>query len=73
MDSILVCVGLYTCMQLEETPVLSRDRSWVEVLTVHRRSSFTAVELKLSEISCASIGTVFAISYVTDKLAMRRT
>jgi MFS transporter, MHS family, shikimate and dehydroshikimate transport protein len=33
---------------------------------------FTAVGLKLSEISYAQIGTVFAISYVTGKLAMPR-
>ena len=45
----------------------------VEVLTRHRRSFFTAVGLKLSEISYASIGSVFAISYVTGKLAMPRS
>ena len=42
-------------------------------MTRHRRPFFTAVGLKLSEISYATIGTVFAISYVTGKLAMPRS
>ena len=45
----------------------------VEVLTLHRRAFFTAVGLKLSEISYAQIGGVFAIAYVTGKLAMPRS
>jgi MHS family shikimate/dehydroshikimate transporter-like MFS transporter len=40
---------------------------------VHRRSFLTAVGLKLSEISYASIATVFAISYVTGQLTMPRS
>jgi MFS transporter, MHS family, shikimate and dehydroshikimate transport protein len=77
---VLVGVGLYIRMQLEETPVFREIEAkkamaklpLVEVLTVHRRSFFTAVGLKLSEISYVSIATVFAISYVTGKLAMPR-
>jgi MHS family shikimate/dehydroshikimate transporter-like MFS transporter len=42
-------------------------------LTQHRRPFFTAVGLKLSEISYAQIGGVFAITYVTGKLAMPRS
>ena len=45
----------------------------VEVLTRHRRPFFTAVGLKLSEISYAQIGGVFAIAYVVGKLAMPRS
>ena len=44
----------------------------IEVLTEHRRSFFTAVGLKFSEISYVSIAGVFSISYVTGKLAMPR-
>src|SRR5580692_8820714 len=74
----LVGVGLYIRMQLEETPVFREIEArkamarlpLVEVLTEHRRSFFTAVGLKLSEISYVSIAGVFAISYVTGKLAM---
>jgi MHS family shikimate/dehydroshikimate transporter-like MFS transporter len=77
---VLVGVGLYIRMQLEETPVFREIEAkkavarlpLVEVLTLHRRSFFTAVGLKLSEISYVSIATVFAISYVTGKLAMPR-
>jgi MHS family shikimate/dehydroshikimate transporter-like MFS transporter len=77
---VLVGVGLYIRMQLEETPVFREIEAkkavarlpLVEVLTRHRRSFFTAVGLKLSEISYVSIATVFAISYVTGKLSMPR-
>ena len=77
---VLVGVGLYIRLQLEETPVFREIEAkkavarlpLVEVLTLHRRSFFTAVGLKLSEISYVSIGATFAISYVTGKLAMPR-
>jgi MHS family shikimate/dehydroshikimate transporter-like MFS transporter len=77
---LLAGVGLYIRMQLEETPVFreieakkaTAHRPLIEVLTLHRRSFLTAVGLKLSEISYVSIATVFAISYVTGKLAMPR-
>jgi MFS transporter, MHS family, shikimate and dehydroshikimate transport protein len=79
---VLVGVGLYIIrMQLEETPVFRDIKAkrgvaklpLVEVLTRHRRSFFTAVGLKLSEISYATIAGVFAISYVTGTLAMPRS
>jgi MFS transporter, MHS family, shikimate and dehydroshikimate transport protein len=68
-------------MQLEETPVFREIEAkravarlpLVEVLTVHRRSFYTAVGLKLSEISYVSIAAVFAISYVTGNLALPRS
>jgi MFS transporter, MHS family, shikimate and dehydroshikimate transport protein len=78
---ILAGVGLYIRIQLDETPIFRAIESkraiarlpLVEVLTEHRRSFFTAVGLKLSEISYVSIAGVFAISYVTGKLAMPRS
>ena len=77
---ILVGVGLYIRLQLTETPVFREieakkevaRRPLVEILTRHRRPFFIAVGLKLSEISYATIGGVFAISYVTGKLEMPR-
>jgi MFS transporter, MHS family, shikimate and dehydroshikimate transport protein len=45
----------------------------VEVVTKHPRAFFTAVGLKLSEISYVSIATVFAISYVTNQLSLPRS
>jgi MFS transporter, MHS family, shikimate and dehydroshikimate transport protein len=67
---VLVGVGLYIRLQLKETPVFREIEAkrevarvpLVEILTRHRRPFFTAVGLKLSEISYATIGTVFAIS-----------
>jgi len=81
LSILLVGVGLFIRLQLEETPVF-RDLEakkevaklpLVEVLTTHRRAFLTAVGLKLSEIAYASIGGVFVISYVTGKLAMPRS
>jgi MHS family shikimate/dehydroshikimate transporter-like MFS transporter len=65
---VLVGVGLYIRMQLEVAKL-----PLVEVLTRHRRAFFTAVGLKLSEISYATIAGVFAISYVTGTLALPRS
>ena len=78
---LLAGVGLYIRLQLDETPIFRAIESkraisrlpLIEVLTEHRRSFFTAVGLKLSEISYVSIAGVFAISYVTGKLAMPRS
>src|SRR6202045_2335434 len=77
---VLVGVGLYIRLQLEETPVFREIEAknevaklpLIEILTRHRRSFFTAVGLKLSEVSYAIIVGVFAISYVTGHLAMPR-
>src|SRR5271156_2411006 len=78
---LLAGVGLYIRMQLEETPIFREIEAkkaiarlpLVEVLTEHRRSFFTAVGLKLSEISYGSIAGIFAISYVTGKLGLPRS
>jgi MFS transporter, MHS family, shikimate and dehydroshikimate transport protein len=78
---VLVGVGLYIRMQLEETPVFRDIKAkkevaklpLVEILTRHRRAFFTAVGLKLSEISYATIAGVFAISYVTGTLTLPRS
>jgi MFS transporter, MHS family, shikimate and dehydroshikimate transport protein len=77
---VLAGVGLYIRMQLEETPIFREIEAegavarlpLVEVVTKHRRAFFTAIGLKLSEISYASIRGVFAVSYVTGRLAMPR-
>jgi MFS transporter, MHS family, shikimate and dehydroshikimate transport protein len=77
----LVAVGLYIRMQLDETPAFRKveaDRATsrmpvVEVVTKHPRAFFTAVGLKLSEISYVSIATVFAISYLTNQLGLPRS
>ena len=71
----LAGVGLYIRLQLQETPVFRELQAEnkvaklpvVEVLTKEPRAFFTAVGLKLSEISYALIAGVFAINYVTVK------
>jgi MHS family shikimate/dehydroshikimate transporter-like MFS transporter len=78
---VLVGVGLYIRLQLDETPVFRQIEArknvaklpLVEVLTHHYRPFFTAVGLKLSEISYAQMGGLFSIAYITGKLAMPRS
>lgn len=76
----LVFVGLFIRMRLEETSAFRQIKARnevarlpiVEVLTHHRGAFFTAVGLKISEIAWASIGGVFAITYVTTALNLPR-
>ena len=78
---LLAGVGLYIRLQLEETPAFRELQNEkriarlpvVEVLTKETRTFFTAIGLKLSEISYALIAGIFAINYVTVKLAMPRS
>src|SRR5208337_510915 len=78
---VLAGVGLYIRLQLQETPVFRELQAenrvarlpLVEALTKEPRAFFTAIGLKLSEISYALIAGVFAINYVTVRLAMPRS
>jgi MFS transporter, MHS family, shikimate and dehydroshikimate transport protein len=78
---VLVGVGLYIRLQLEETPIFREievrkevvNVPLVEILARHRRPFFTAIGLKLSEVTYAIVAGVFAISYVTGNLAMPRS
>ncbi len=78
---LLAGVGLYIRLQLEETPAFRQLQAekkiaklpLVEVLTKETGAFFTAIGLKLSEISYALIAGIFAINYVTVKLAMPRS
>jgi MFS transporter, MHS family, shikimate and dehydroshikimate transport protein len=77
---VLAGVGLYIRLTLEETPVFRAIEARnevarlpiVEVVTVHLREFLTAIGLKLSEISYATIAGVFAISYVATTLGLGR-
>jgi MFS transporter, MHS family, shikimate and dehydroshikimate transport protein len=81
LSIILVGIGLYIRIQLEETPAFRAVETkkavsrlpLVEILTAHRRAFFTAIGLKLSEISYAAICNIFAITYITTQLAMSPT
>ncbi|MES5487252.1 MFS transporter [Bradyrhizobium sp. INPA03-11B] len=76
----LVGIGLYIRLQLQETPVFRQIAAknevvkipLAEILARHRRSFFTAIGLKLSEVTYAIVAGVFSISYVTGKLALPR-
>lgn len=78
---LLAGIGLYIRLQLEETPTfrqLKAEKKTVklplaDVLTKETGAFFTAIGLKLSEISYALMAGIFAISYVTVKLAMPRS
>jgi MFS transporter, MHS family, shikimate and dehydroshikimate transport protein len=78
---VLVGVGLYIRLQLAETPVFREIEArkevarvpLVEILTRHRRAFFTAIGLKLSEVTYALVAGTFAISYVTGNLGMPRS
>jgi MFS transporter, MHS family, shikimate and dehydroshikimate transport protein len=80
MSVVLAGIGLYIRLKLEETPVFREIEArndvvklpLLEILARHRRPFFTAIGLKLSEVTFAIITDVFAISYVTDTLAMPR-
>ncbi len=76
----LVAVGLWIRLRVTETPAFERMRReaparrapLLEVLQHQRRRVLTAIGLKVSEISWAVIGAVFAIFYVTDRLHLPR-
>ena len=78
MSIVLAGIGLYIRLKLEETPVFREIEArqdivklpLVEILARHRRPFFTAIGLKLSEVTYAIVAGVFAISYVTGNLAM---
>jgi MFS transporter, MHS family, shikimate and dehydroshikimate transport protein len=77
----LVGVGLYIRLSMEETLAFRQVQAkneiarmpLAEILTHHRRPFFTAVGLKISEISYASIASVFVISYATANLGLPRS
>jgi MHS family shikimate/dehydroshikimate transporter-like MFS transporter len=81
LSAILVGVGLFIRLRLAETPAFRQVQAkhdvaktpLVEILTKHRRQFLVAVGLKVSEIACVSVATVFSISYVTGHLGMPRS
>ncbi|RVU17226.1 MFS transporter [Methylobacterium oryzihabitans] len=81
LSILLVGVGLFIRMRLEETPAFRAVEAGrevarlpvVEVILQHPRPFLTAVGLKLSEIAWASVASVFVISYVTGSLGLPRS
>lgn len=81
LSAILVGIGLFIRLRLEETPVFRQVQSrqdvakipLLEILAEHRRAFLMAVGLKVSEIAYVSVATVFSITYVTGHLGMPRS
>jgi MHS family shikimate/dehydroshikimate transporter-like MFS transporter len=77
---LLVGVGLWIRLRMEETPAFRQIKARNEVAKMpvldifkyHRRPFFTAVCLKISEIAYASIAGVFVLSYATAQLGLSR-
>jgi MHS family shikimate/dehydroshikimate transporter-like MFS transporter len=77
---LLVGVGLWIRLRMEETPAFRQIQARnevakmpiVEIFRDHRRPFFTAVCLKISEIAYASIAGVFIMSYATSRLGLSR-
>jgi MFS transporter, MHS family, shikimate and dehydroshikimate transport protein len=80
LSILLVGVGLYIRLRMEETAAFSQVKAKnevvrmpiVEIFRDHRRPFFTAVGLKISEIAYASIAGVFIMSYATSHLGLSR-
>jgi MHS family shikimate/dehydroshikimate transporter-like MFS transporter len=78
LSAILVGIGLFIRLRLEETPVFRQVQArqdvakipLLEILTKHRRAFLVAVGLKVSEIAYVSVATVFSITYITGNLGM---
>jgi MFS transporter, MHS family, shikimate and dehydroshikimate transport protein len=74
----LFAVGIFVRNSINETPAFRRLVSEsaivgipiVEVLRHHRRAFLVAAGLKLADITYATIGGVFAISYMTKQLRL---
>ncbi len=81
LSIVLIAVGLFIRIQLEESPAFKQlqakqDVSRVpalEIFTHHRRTFFIAVGLKTAEIAYASIASVFLISYASGHLGLPRS
>jgi MHS family shikimate/dehydroshikimate transporter-like MFS transporter len=81
LSAILVGIGLFIRLRLEETPVFRQVQArhdvakipLLEILAKHPRTFLMAVGLKVSEIAYVSVATVFSITYVTVHLGMSRS
>jgi MFS transporter, MHS family, shikimate and dehydroshikimate transport protein len=81
LSAILVGIGLFIRLRLEETPAFRQVQAehavakipLLEILARHPRTFLVAVGLKVSEIAFVSIATVFSINYVTAQLGLSRS
>ena len=80
-SALLIVVGLFIRLQIDETPEFQKLREGkrtakmpvIEALTKYRRETVIAIGLKLTEVAWVGILTVFAVTYLTQQLGMRRS
>jgi MFS transporter, MHS family, shikimate and dehydroshikimate transport protein len=80
-SALLIVVGLVIRLQIDETPEFQKLREGkmtakmpvLEALTRYRRETAIAIGLKLTEVAWVGILTVFAVTYLTHQLGMRRS
>ena len=80
-SALLIIVGLVIRFQIDETPEFQKLRQnkktvkmpVVEALTKYRRETVIAVGLKITEVAWVGILTVFAVTYLTQQLSMKRS
>jgi MHS family shikimate/dehydroshikimate transporter-like MFS transporter len=80
-SALLIIVGLVIRFQIDETPEFQKLRQnkktvkmpVVEALTKYRRETVIAVGLKITEVAWVGILTVFALTYLTQRLGMERS
>ena len=80
-SALLIVVGLFIRLQIDETPEFQKLREGkrtakmpvLEALTKYRRETVIAIGLKLTEVAWVGILTVFAVTYLTHQLGMRRS
>jgi MHS family shikimate/dehydroshikimate transporter-like MFS transporter len=75
---LLIMVGVFIRMNLDETPAFERMRATkktariplVDVLTTYRRETLIAIGIKVTEVAWVNILSVFAVAYLTGQLGM---
>jgi MHS family shikimate/dehydroshikimate transporter-like MFS transporter len=75
---LLIMVGVFIRMNLDETPAFERVRATkktariplVDVLTTYRRETLIAIGIKVTEVAWVNILSVFAVAYLTSQLGM---
>jgi MHS family shikimate/dehydroshikimate transporter-like MFS transporter len=80
LSAILIGIGLFIRLRLEETPIFSEVKRTgvsrmpvLEVITKHPREVLLAIGMKVSEVAWVYVLTVFSIVYATTKLGLPRT
>lgn len=80
LSAVLIGVGLFIRLRLQETPAFARVREegvakapLLDVLLRQPRTFLIAVGMKVSEVAWVYVLTVFSIVYATTKLGLPRT